>query len=87
MHLLITIIIIIIIMIVIIIIIKRESRVCLQSTLFWLSSVVLFLSSYWRQIILFNLTQGMQSLFILQGRGGVGVGEEKEGIFLRGKNF
>ena len=84
MHLLI--IIIIIIMIIIIIIIKRESRVCLQSTLFWLSSVVLFLSSYCRQIILFNLTQGMQSLFILQGRGG-GVGEEKEDIILRGKNF
>ena len=73
-------------MIVIIIIKKRESRVRLQSRLFWLSSVVLFLSSYWRQIILFNLTQGMQSLFILQGRGG-GVEEEKEDIFLRGKNF
>ena len=86
MHLII--IIIIIIMIVMIIIIKRESRVCLQSTLFWLSSVVLFLSSYWRQIILFNLTQGLQSLFILQGRGGGGGGGVRKGrYFFKGQKF
>ena len=71
----------------IVIIIKRESRVCLQSTLFWLSSVVLFLSSYWRQIILFNLTQGMQLLFILQGRGGGGVWGKKRKIFFKGQKF
>ena len=44
-------IIIIIIIIIIIMIIKRKSRVCLQFTLFWFSSVVIFLSPYCPEII------------------------------------
>ena len=43
--------IIMIIIIIIIMIIKRKSRVCLQFTLFWFSSVVIFLSPYCPQII------------------------------------